>query len=223
MTSLTFRLVYDGLGATHHRMPTSLEKQITAGAQEFLGAHAYFFTEGKIPGYIGDHAKYFQIHDFRQRDGSWEALFQIDLANVASEFVTEYVRELTKGAADDAALVTKLGFLWLVHRSYKSWVERRPLRERTFDRIEPVLSDVSGNGAPLYDPDTGNDVQRQRLYERTYSAMTKMSAPIGRAASEVELWLDDQKLDKLQRRIVTEEEITTAVLQLRDGVSRHRH
>ena len=44
MTTHTLRLVYDGLGSTQHKMPPSLEKQITVGSQEFLGAHAYFFT-----------------------------------------------------------------------------------------------------------------------------------------------------------------------------------
>jgi hypothetical protein len=205
-------------------MPTSLEKQITADAQEFLGAHAYYLTEGRIPTNVGDHSKHLHIHDFRQRDGSWEALFTIDLANVASEFLTEYVRELTKGAAIDAAIATKLGFIWLVHRSYRSWTERTPLRDKTFDRIEPVLSELSGNGAPLYDPDIRHDGQRQRLYDRTHSSMSKISSPIGRAATHVDIWLDDQKLDRVERRVVTEEDITAALLPLRERLDRqHRY
>ena len=222
MASITFRLVYDGLGATLHKMPTSLEKQITAGAQEFLAAHAFFFTEGRIPTNVGDHSKYFHIHDFRQRDGSWEAIFTIDLANVASEFVSEYVRELTKNAAEDAATLTKLGFIWLVHRSYKAWLGRSPLRDPTFDRIEPVLSDVSGNKSPMYDPHWESENQRQRLYNRTHSSMSKLSSPIGRAATHVDIWLDDQKIDRIERRVLTEDDITAALLPLREKIEQQR-
>jgi hypothetical protein len=71
MTTHTLKLVYDGLGATHHKMAPSLEKQITAGAQEFLGAHAYFFTEGQIPASIQDHTKRFQIVSVRARLRPW--------------------------------------------------------------------------------------------------------------------------------------------------------
>ena len=221
--SITLRLVYDGLGATHHKMPTSLEKQITAGAQEFLGAHAYFFTEGRIPTNVGDHSRHFHIHDFRQKDGSWEALFTVDFSTVATEFAQEYVRELTKNMAVEAALGTKLAFVWLLHRSYKSWTERSPLRDRTFDRIEPVLSDLSGNGAPIFDPEPDHQEQRTRLYDRTQSSMTKISSPIGRAATHVDIWIEDQKLDRLERRIVTDEDITAALIPLREHLNRIRH
>src|SRR5262249_9434683 len=157
-----------------------LVKQITAGAQEFLGAHAYFFTEGRIPENVNDHSPLFHIHDMRRRQGSWEAIFAIDLSNVATEFGKEYVRELTKNLAVEAALATKLGFLYLIHRSYKAWQNRRPLADTTFDRIESVLSDTQGNGAPVYDPTVEHERQRHLLFQRTNSSMSKMTAPIGR-------------------------------------------
>ena len=220
MASLTLRLVYDGLGATHHKMPTSFEKQITAGAQEFLGAHAYFFTEGRIPANVADHSRLFNIHDLRQRDGSWEALYNIDIANVATEFMTEYIRELTKSFAVDAALATKLGFMWLLHRSYKAWSQRTPMRDRTFDRVDPVFTENGGNGAPFVDTERESDAQRRRLYARTHLSMTKISSPLGRAATQVDIWVDDQKLDQLVRRIVTEEEIADALIPLREHILR---
>jgi len=214
MASHTLRLVYDGLEATDHKMPTSLEKQITSGAQEFLGAHACFFTEGRIPSNVNDHSRYFHVYDLRQRDGSWEAIFQIDVANVASEFVKEYIRELTKSIAVDAALATKLGFLYLVHRSYKAWQERRALTDTLFDRREPVLSDARGNGTPTFDPAIECERQRRMLFERTNASMCKITAPLGRSATHVDIWLDDKKLDHVQRRFVSDEEIATALLPL---------
>lgn len=219
MASHTLRLVYDGLEAAHHKMPTSLEKQVTAGAQEFLSAHAYFFTEGRIPANVNDHSRYFRVHDFRQRDGSWEAIFAIDVANVATEFVKEYVRELTKNAAVDAALATKLGFLYLVHRSYKAWLVRRPLTDTVFDRVEPVLAEVQGNRAPIYDPVIECERQRRLLFDRTNSSMSKMTAPIGRSAAHVEVWFDNERLDNVQRRFVSDEEITTAMQLFRDRMT----
>lgn len=217
MSSHSLRLVYDGLGATHHRMPTSLEKQITAGAQEFLGAHAYFFTEGRIPVNIGDRSKLFHIHDLRQKNGSWEAIYAIDLANVASDFVIQYVRELTKDLAAEAALATKVGFLYLIHRSYKAWKERAPLRDRTFDRIAPVLPEVSGNGAPMFDTEAEHVNRRRRLFGRVNSSMSKMTAPIGRGATHLDVWLDNMPLDHIEHRFYSDEEIITALLPLRQS------
>ena len=197
-------------------MPTSLEKQVTSGAQEFLGAHAYFFTEGRIPANIGDHSKLFRIHDLRQRNGSWEALFAIDVAHVASEFVTEYARELTKNLAVDAALATKLGFAYLIHRSYKAWKERKPLYDRTFDRIEPVLTEAAGNRAPIFDTEKDHTLQRHRLFARTNSSLSKITAPIGRAAAHVDPWFDDIQLDHIEHRFYSDEEIAAALLPLRE-------
>lgn len=222
MVSLTLKLVYDGLGATHHRMPTSLEKQVTAGAQEFLGAHAYFFVGGRIPTNVGDHSKYFHVHDLRKREGSWEALFTIDLADVASEFVTEYVRELTKNLAVDAALATKVGFIYLIHRSYRAWTERRPMIDRTFDRIEPVLSDFGGNGAPIFDAEFEHDSQRRKLYDRTHSSMSKLTAPIGRAAEHVDIWFDHDRLDRLEHRVYLEDDIIAALIPLKEQTGRRQ-
>lgn len=226
------RLVYDGLDATHHKMPTSLEKQITAGAQEFLGAHAYFFTEGRIPTHVNDQSDYFHIHDMRQRDGSWEATFSIDVATVASQFVKDYVQALTKDLAVEAALATKIGFYYLVKHSYKSWQKRRPLTDTVFDRIEPVLMASQGNGQPVFDLTIENERQRRLLFKRTDASMAKITAPIGRSATHVDISFDDQKLDQIHRKFVSEDEITAALLPLRQqwkaklppngGVSRQR-
>ena len=223
MTTHTFRLVYDGLGATRHKMPPSLVKQITAGAQEFLGSHAYFFTEGQIPTNVQDHSKQFQIHDWRQRDGSWEGIFVIDIGSAASEFFAQYVKELSKHLAGRAATATPQAFSYLIRRSYQSWKERRHLSETTFDRIEPVLTEATGNRAPIVDVESEGVAQRKRLYDRTYSSMMKVSAPIGRAALHVDIYFDDVLLDRIEHRFYTDEEIATALLPLREHADRHRH
>ena len=217
MSSCTFKLVYDGLGATQHRMPTSLEKQITSGAQEFLGAHAYFFTEGRIPTNVADHSRYFHIHDFRTQRGSWEALYTLDLTTIASDFILEYARELTKNAATDAAIATKVAFVYLVHRSYKAWTERKPFAERTFDRIEPVLTEVTGNGAPIYDSESERDRERKRLFDRTNSSISKMTSSLGRAATHVDLWLDQIHLGRIERRFYSDDDIETALFPIREA------
>lgn len=219
MASHALKLTYDGLGATQHKMPTSLEKQVTGGAQEFLGAHAYFFTEGRIPENVGDRSKRFHIHDLRKRSGSWEAIYAIDFAKIASDFLNEYTRELTKDLAIEAALATKLGFLYLIHRSYKAWKERRPLMDRAFDHDESVLSEVAGNYAPMLDVEAEQEAQRRKLFERTNSSMSKITAPIGRASTHLDIWLDDVHLDHVERRFYSDEEITAALLPLRAQVT----
>jgi hypothetical protein len=204
-------------------MPTSLEKQITAGAQEFLGAHAYFFTEGRIPLNVADRSRLFQIHDVRLRKGRWEAIYAIDLANVASEFVTQYVRELTKNLSVEAALATKIGFAYLIHRSYKAWKQRRPLGDYLFDRTSQVLSDANANGAPMLDLEGEQERERRRLHERTNSSMSKITAPIPRAATHLVIWFDDVEMDRMDRRFYSEDEITAALQPLREKWNATRH
>ena len=215
MAQHEFKLVYDGLGATNHVMPTSIEKQITSGAQEFLGAHAYFFTEGRVPDNVGDHSRYFHIHDLRQRDGSWEAIYAVEISTFASGVLAEYIRELTKDLALDAATLTRLGFRLLVLQSYKCWLNRRPIQNRVFDRIEPVFTETTGNKSPIFDIDLDGDSQRRRLFERTNSSMVKITSPINRAATHVDMWIDEVKLDRRERRVPSEAEITAAVAPLR--------
>lgn len=216
MSSHELRLVYDGLEATHHKMPTSFEKQVIAGAQEFLGSHAFFFTEGTIPTNVNDHSKHFRLHGIRQRDACWEAIFGIDLNFIAPEIVQEYVSHLAKGFAKDAADLTRLAFYALIYESFKTWKNRRPLSNPVFDRIEPVFSGQSGNQAPMFDQTNEAEMQRRKLYGRVGTSMVKITAPLGRAALHVDIWFDDQKLDHMERRIVTiEEAIAEALTPIR--------
>ena len=215
MTTHTLRLVYDGLGSTQHKMPPSLEKQITVGSQEFLGAHAYFFTEGQIPANIQDHSKRFQLLDLRQRDACWEASYLIDILPVASEFLSEYRKDLTKNLASDAALATKAGFLYLLHASYTAWKERHPMNDRSFDRVEPVFMEVKGNRAPIIGTEDECATQRRILFERTDSSIAKMTAPIGRAALSMEIYFDDIRFDRHDQRHYSEREISAALIPIR--------
>ena len=196
-------------------MPTNYVKQITTGAQEFLGAHAYFFTEGIVPTNVNDHSNYFRIHDWRQRDGSWEAIFQIDVADVATELLKQYFRELTKDLPADAATISKYGFMWLIFRSYRAWQARQPLTDQVFDRIEPVLRDTKKNGAPIFDEENDADNQRRNLLLRVDSSLTKMTSPIGRAATRVEPWFNDQRLDCIERRHISDDDLAAAIQPLR--------
>lgn len=209
MASHTLKLIYDGLGATQHRMPPSLEKQITAGAQELLGSHAYFFTEGRIPASVQDRSRHFQLHDLRQKDGSWEAHYLIDL------FADEYIRNLTKDAARIAATATEAAFASLIYMSIEAWRTRRISKETAFERIEPVLMFSNGNREPIVDLESEREWQRRVLFDRTDSSMSKMTAPIGRAASHLDLWIDQTHLSRVERRFYQEDEITHAVMQFR--------
>jgi hypothetical protein len=164
---------------------------------------------------VQDHSKFFHIHDLRVKKGSWEAIYAIDLGKIAADFISEYLRELTKNLAVEAALATKLGFVYLVHRSYKAWKERCPLPDRVFDRDEAILTEALGNHAPMLGIERERDAQRRRLFERTNSSMSKVTAPIGRAATRLDIWLDDVHLDLVERRFYSDEEIAAALLPVR--------
>jgi hypothetical protein len=152
----------------------------------------------------------------RQRDACWEASYVIDILSVASEFLSEYRKDLTKNLASDAALATKAGFLYLLHASYRAWKERRPLADTSFDRVEPVFSARTGNQAPMVDCEVERAAQRRILFERTDMSIAKMTAPIGRAALSMEIYCDDSRLDRHIRRHVSERDIAAALFPLRN-------
>jgi hypothetical protein len=214
MNTIELKLIYDGLEATQHRMAPSLVKQITAGAQEFLGAHAFYYTTGSVPANVNDHSESFRIHDIRQRNGSWEASFVIELQNITSGIVLDCTRELTKNWAANAATLTHFGFFYLVSKSYRAWQTRRPLDQSPFDRVEPVFRDQIGNGAPMFDEFADSERNRQLLFKRVDSSISKITSPIGRNATHVDMSFGGIHLDQHQRKHTAEADITEALSQL---------
>ncbi|MDX2265530.1 MAG: hypothetical protein NW215_11230 [Hyphomicrobiales bacterium] len=219
MGSHTLRLEFDGLGAARHEMPTALEKQITAGAQEFLGAHAYYFTTGRVPINVNDHNQYFQIKDIRISNGSWVATF---ICIIAYDLLKKYYSHLSDEVTSEAARFTKTAFKKLITMSYAAWQQHKPISEMHFNRIEPVFSDLTGNHAPIIDLSAEDGVQRRLLFERTNSSMTKMTAPIGRAATHLNMWFDNVHLDCIKEKY-TEADISSALSAFRSKLRNERH
>jgi hypothetical protein len=56
----------------------------------------------------------------------------------------------------------------------------------------------------------------QGAIDRLTAEQRRVAAPIGRSAAHMDVLIDDQKLDRVERRFVSEEEITAAVRSLRE-------
>ena len=194
-------------------MPTSLEKQITDGAQIFLGAHASYFIDKRVPDRIMDRTSGFQIQDMRQRQGCWIAEYDVIFAGVAGAYLWDLGKDLAKD-------YLKKTFQQLIHSSYEAWTHRCPIVGTPFERIEPVLELPAQQNVPVFDFDAEDEFQRRRLYNRVDESFSKMTAPIGRAASHVELWFDERRLGAHKRRVFTDSEITEAVLSLKQDTRR---
>jgi hypothetical protein len=213
MANYVLRLHYDGLGAADGKMPTSFEKQITTGAQMFLGAHAYYHTERRIPNAVMDHSRHFQVHDVRYQRGSWEALYEVSFAGlVVRELLIDAVKDTAKGVAKDA-------FKTLVQQSYVAWKNRRILVGSSFDNSQITLDAPGPSNTPIFDFSAEDEMQRKRLFERIDQSVSLMSSPIGTAAGNFEIWLDEYRLDRIERRIYTDQEIVDALRPLQARLS----
>ena len=56
----------------------------------------------------------------------------------------------------------------------------------------------------------------QEAIDRLTAERCRVTAPIGRSAAHMDILIDDQKLDRVERRFVSKEEITAAVRSLRE-------
>jgi hypothetical protein len=182
--------------------------------QIFAGAQLSYFVEGRVPAHIMDRTKYYQLHDYRQRPACWIAELDITLTgqvasgyflgrlamdmvgDVAKDFIKQAVREFFVG-------------------SMRDWKARRLIRHPHFERIQPALS-MPGVNVPLFEDYAQQEQQKRHLYSRMNYAMAKVTAPIRRAATHVDIWFDDQHLDHIEQRFFSDEEIMEALLPLRD-------
>ncbi len=190
------RLRYDGLRAETGELAPSASKQVIAGAQMFLGAHAHYFTEARIPDRILDRTHSYEIGDLARRRGSWEADFALNI--------------LANGVWD----VVKFGFGLFVLQSYKAWSEGRLFEDPPYERIEPILEMRGSQNWQFIDLEAERFEQRRRLFARVSDAMALITAPNGSSSTYVEIFLDDQQLGTIERRVFAEADITAAVHSL---------
>ena len=133
---LTLR--YDGLDASYYGgIGTSGSKQVVAGAQMLLGAHAHYYLSGAIPERINDNAPGFVVRDLGRKRGS---------------LIAEFLVVLLGPAIWNAATYSYVAF---VRDSYAAVKHGRLFDDPPFDHLQPspigetitaeaVLSKVEG-------------------------------------------------------------------------------
>lgn len=162
----------------------------------FLGAHAHYYLEGRIPEKINDHSRSFEIEDLARERKCWIADFAVNIfAN----------------AVWDAA---QFGFGVFVWESYRAWTEGRLFEPPPFERREPLLSIPGGTNEQIFDPQTWDIQQRRRLNQRISDAMPLLTAPNGTSSSQLEIIMDGQLLDRIDDRLKTDELITDALIAM---------
>jgi hypothetical protein len=82
------------------------------------------------------------------------------------------------------------------------------------DRIEPVFLDHVGNREPIIDVHAEAELKRRILYRRVDSSVAKMTSPIGRNATQVDVWFGKYHLDQMKQRHIEDAAITDALAQL---------
>lgn len=227
MTVHRLKLVYDGLDAADHHMPQSLERQVAEGLQIFAGAQVSYFVEGRVPDRIMDRTKYYQLHDFRQRPACWIAEMDISIVPdilVYGYFLRHVAQGIVKEIVGDAAKdIIRQALRDFFVGSIRDWKARRLITHPEFERVEPVLSMPSVN-VPVFDDHVQQEEQKRRLYARMNYAMAKITAPIHRAATHVDIWFDDVRLDHIDQRFYSDEEIMEALLPLKEyGAQGYRY
>jgi hypothetical protein len=194
---LTLR--YDGLDASYYGgIGTSGSKQVIAGAQMLLGAHAHYYLSGAIPDRINDNAPGFVIRDLGRKRGS---------------LIAEFLVVLMTPAVWDAA---RYSFSTFVLDSYAAAKDGRLFDDPPFDRLQPSLGTFDGDNEPVFDLAAAREIQQRRLYHRVRQSRAQISAPVRVTASVVELALDGYHLDTITRRAHTDEDINEALRLFRE-------
>ncbi|MTD93596.1 hypothetical protein GIW81_04515 [Hyphomicrobium sp. xq] len=181
MTKHILSLRYDGLdAASHHGIGTAGSKQVIGGAQILLGAHAHYFTGGKVPERVDDRGEGFKILDVGRRQGS--IIFDIALL-------------ITAKAIWDVD-ETHYGFDRFLAESYAAHRAAKLFKEPPYERRQAA---PAGN-SPLPDLDYAREYERRRLLQRTQQAVSFISAPLGITASVVEVSIDGRRVDTMHAR-----------------------
>ena len=198
MTKHILSLRYDGLdAATHHGIGTAGSKQVIGGAQILLGAHAHYYTGGKVPERVDDRGEGFKILDIGRRQGS--LIFDIALL-------------LTGKPIWDVA-ETQYGFDRFLAESYAAHRARRLFEEPPYERRQAAPAGHS----PLPDLDYAREYERRRLLQRTQQAVSFISAPLGITASMVEVSIDGHRVDSIRARQPGSSDITQWLQAFRAG------
>jgi hypothetical protein len=124
-----------------------------------LGAHAHYYTGGKVPDRVDDRGEGFKILDVGRRQGS--LIFDIALL-------------LTGKPIWDVA-ETQYGFDRFLAESYAAHRARRLFEEPPYERRQAAPAGHS----PLPDLDYAREYERRRLLQRTQQAVSFISAPLG--------------------------------------------
>jgi hypothetical protein len=181
MTKHILSLRYDGLdAATHHGIGTAGSKQVIGGAQILLGAHAHYYTGGKVPERVDDRGEGFKILDVGRRQGS--LIFDIAL--------------LLTGRAIWDVTEAQYGFDRFLAASYAAHRAGRPFEEPPYERRALAAT----GKAPLADLDYAREHERRRLLQRTQQAVSFISAPLGITAATLEVSIDGKRVDSMQAR-----------------------
>lgn len=194
---LTLR--YHGLDASYYGgIGTSGSKQVVAGAQMLLGAHAHYYLSGAIPERINDNAPGFVIRDLGRKRGS---------------LIAEFLVVLLAPAMWDAARYSYVAF---VRDSYAAAKHGRLFDDPPFDHLQPSLATFDGGNHPLFDLVAAREMQQRRLYQRVRQSRTQISAPVSVTASGVELSIDGYHLDTISHRAHTDEDINEGLRLFRE-------
>jgi hypothetical protein len=200
---LTLR--YDGLDAAYYGgIGTGGSKQVIAGAQILLGAHAHYYQSATVPDRINDNASGFVIRDLGRKRGS---------------LIAEFLLVLMADSVWDA---TKYSFTSFLLDSYAAAKDGRLFDDPPFDHPQSFLRRADGGNEPVFDVAGARVAQRRRLYQRIRQAREHISAPVRVTASLVEMSLDGYPLDRIKSRVPTEEDINEGLQLFRaaSGVAR---
>ena len=174
-------LRYDGLdAASHHGIGTAGSKQVIGGAQILLGAHAHYYSGGKVPERVDDRGAGFKILDVGRRQGS--VIFDIALLITATPIwdVAE----------------THYGFDRFLAESYAAHRAGKLFKEPPHRRREAG----PGSNSALPDLDYAREHERRRLLQRMQQAVSFISAPLGITASVVDVSIDGKHIDTMRAR-----------------------
>jgi len=152
----------------------------------------------------------------------WAVVFDPRVQSVAAYLAGVYSSEIKVGINRGAR------FLW---DSIRSALRTGPAHLPAFERVEPVLTGLSGNHEPIVDLSAEHDIERGRLREATVRILCDGGRPVGRSADWLEIGIDgetvatidvetlrtllNERQQYIDRQQALEREITLALTPMR--------
>lgn len=216
---ITVQFKFDGGLATQGVLDGSDHSESTVAVRRLLSLHVHTFLFGEVPHAARSQGEGYHVMHVGTREGCSYDEWQIWITTAAATAaVIKWYADTYRPEIKDATTACVVAARAFIADSLRAVLGIGARQVPEFQRVEPVLRAVSGNGEPLVDTDALADRRRGEFHERTRRALYDSARPVGRSAETLVISIDGQRvveIDRQSKASLLELDITRAVRGLR--------